>query len=536
MSTIPADRQLPGVKPYKTDDFFQKQHKPITLFPLASYDIGTKQIFPGIQETSHRNTLANPKLLERYNDEHGMRRTVVFVILAHVNGLPVVLTIKSNSNNKKKNKGVSLPGAVLQPEEDELLGIQRALHERFDPLNKVDFLRLKLLSGKAAAERRRKVEKNRQLKKKGNEGEQEKIESKNRNLALLKKKGANADMKGNGHPNGKEKNNEIEKEKQNGDNGNDQDTNMTDAGRVSNQQSESSYGKDTSKQSKDGIKIAQDEDENFESGNDANNDELADYETDLIEPPTYLPQQQPLHIVACIGRYWRPEANDNLYPYLPPHITKPKELVKIYLITLPRRRILQCPRNLGTIFPMSIYDIQQHKSHSGGLRGSSQMLLHSVPLLISQFNFQYASREGPNSKQQTIIKQDPVLGKYVAKRKKAFFNQLKRNKKQKVVSKDENVLIDEDWDNNDSEHLDGNKLHDSEDEEITDLGEIDETTQTAKSLKYTDDSNTKPQTQEETKPQKESQLENNNDGAAETVSVGETKQQSQPVANVHMLA
>jgi hypothetical protein len=43
-------------------------------------------------------------------------------------------------------------------------------------------------------------------------------------------------------------------------------------------------------------------------------------------------------IADCIGMYWRPNHGDSsLFPYLPAHITRPKEIKKIFLVPLPER-------------------------------------------------------------------------------------------------------------------------------------------------------------------------------------------------------
>lgn len=42
-----------------------------------------------------------------------------------------------------------------------------------------------------------------------------------------------------------------------------------------------------------------------------------------------------LQIGDCVGVYWRPNFENNiLYPYLPPHITKPKVLVPIPVLAV----------------------------------------------------------------------------------------------------------------------------------------------------------------------------------------------------------
>ena len=44
-----------------------------------------------------------------------------------------------------------------------------------------------------------------------------------------------------------------------------------------------------------------------------------------------------LQIGECVGTLWRPNFDANLYPYLPAHITKPKEVKRLHIIPLPER-------------------------------------------------------------------------------------------------------------------------------------------------------------------------------------------------------
>lgn len=39
----------------------------------------------------------------------------------------------------------------------------------------------------------------------------------------------------------------------------------------------------------------------------------------------------------CVGIYWRPNFETILYPYLPPHITRPKECKKLFIAPLPEK-------------------------------------------------------------------------------------------------------------------------------------------------------------------------------------------------------
>lgn len=38
-----------------------------------------------------------------------------------------------------------------------------------------------------------------------------------------------------------------------------------------------------------------------------------------------------------IGNWWRPNFDPPRYPYIPPHVTKPKEQTKLFLVQLPEK-------------------------------------------------------------------------------------------------------------------------------------------------------------------------------------------------------
>ena len=65
-----------------------------------------------------------------------------------------------------------------------------------------------------------------------------------------------------------------------------------------------------------------------------------------------------------IGTWWRPNFEPAQYPYIPPHITKPKEQKKLFLVQLPEKAFFAVPRNykLGMVsHKMSQITIFGHK-------------------------------------------------------------------------------------------------------------------------------------------------------------------------------
>lgn len=49
--------------------------------------------------------------------------------------------------------------------------------------------------------------------------------------------------------------------------------------------------------------------------------------------------RMPWDIGECIGTSWRPNFDTVFYPYLPPHITRPKECKKLFIIPLPDKAL-----------------------------------------------------------------------------------------------------------------------------------------------------------------------------------------------------
>ena len=47
----------------------------------------------------------------------------------------------------------------------------------------------------------------------------------------------------------------------------------------------------------------------------------------------------------CIGNWWRPNFEPPRYPYIPAHVTKPKEHTRLFLIQLPEKTLFAVPSN-----------------------------------------------------------------------------------------------------------------------------------------------------------------------------------------------
>lgn len=45
--------------------------------------------------------------------------------------------------------------------------------------------------------------------------------------------------------------------------------------------------------------------------------------------------RSPWDIAECVGSWVRPNFDTMFYPYTPPHITRPKEIKKVFVVQLP---------------------------------------------------------------------------------------------------------------------------------------------------------------------------------------------------------
>lgn len=82
----------------------------------------------------------------------------------------------------------------------------------------------------------------------------------------------------------------------------------------------------------------------------------------------------------CAGIYWRPNFENNiLYPYLPPHITKPKECKKLFIVPLPERCYFSVPRNLKLI-AVPFFELYENTQRYGPV-------ISALPQMLSRFHF-----------------------------------------------------------------------------------------------------------------------------------------------------
>lgn len=84
----------------------------------------------------------------------------------------------------------------------------------------------------------------------------------------------------------------------------------------------------------------------------------------------------------CLLQLWRPEFDDNLYPYLPAHVSRPKEQLRAVLVGLPPRCVVQVPKGTSLEF-VSLHEIRRGGVHVFG------PLVGALPELLSRTTLKF---------------------------------------------------------------------------------------------------------------------------------------------------
>ncbi|XP_053209604.1 cleavage and polyadenylation specificity factor subunit 5-like [Panonychus citri] len=86
-------------------------------------------------------------------------------------------------------------------------------------------------------------------------------------------------------------------------------------------------------------------------------------------------------IEDTIGNWWRPNFEPPQYPYVPPHITKPKEHKRLFLVQLPEKALFAVPKNYKLV-AAPLFELYDNAQGYGPI-------ISSLPQTLSRFNFIY---------------------------------------------------------------------------------------------------------------------------------------------------
>ncbi|KAK8577514.1 hypothetical protein V6N13_027786 [Hibiscus sabdariffa] len=96
--------------------------------------------------------------------------------------------------------------------------------------------------------------------------------------------------------------------------------------------------------------------------------------------PALVPDWQIGEVVAI---WWRPNFETMMYPYCPPHITKPKECKKLFLVHLFEKEYFAVPKNLK-LLDVPLLELYDNVQRYGPV-------ISSIPQQLSRFQFNMIS-------------------------------------------------------------------------------------------------------------------------------------------------
>jgi len=86
-------------------------------------------------------------------------------------------------------------------------------------------------------------------------------------------------------------------------------------------------------------------------------------------------------IEDTISNWWRPNFDPPRYPYIPAHITKPKEHTKLFLVQLPDKALFAVPKNYKLV-AATLFELYDNSQGYGPI-------IASLPQALNRFNFLY---------------------------------------------------------------------------------------------------------------------------------------------------
>ncbi|KAI4167743.1 MAG: hypothetical protein LQ346_009071, partial [Caloplaca aetnensis] len=87
-----------------------------------------------------------------------------------------------------------------------------------------------------------------------------------------------------------------------------------------------------------------------------------------------------------LAQWWRPNFETFMYPFLPAHVTRPKECKKLYFIQLPKSKVLSVPKNMK-LLAVPLFELYDNTARYGPQ-------LSAIPHLLSRYRFEFVDDDG----------------------------------------------------------------------------------------------------------------------------------------------
>eukprot|EP00879_Flechtneria_rotunda_P016248 GHRR01016999.1.p1 GENE.GHRR01016999.1~~GHRR01016999.1.p1 ORF type:complete len:232 (+),score=58.23 GHRR01016999.1:1130-1825(+) len=97
---------------------------------------------------------------------------------------------------------------------------------------------------------------------------------------------------------------------------------------------------------------------------------------DIYLAPESEMLKSPWDIGECVGSWVRPNFDTVFYPYTPPHITKPKEVKKLYVVQLPENTYFGVPKSYNLV-AVPLFELYDNFTRYGPV-------IASIPIMLSR--------------------------------------------------------------------------------------------------------------------------------------------------------
>lgn len=101
-----------------------------------------------------------------------------------------------------------------------------------------------------------------------------------------------------------------------------------------------------------------------------------------------------------LGQWWRPHFEPPMYPYIPAHITKPKEVLKLFLVHLPEACHFSVPSSLK-LLAVPVFELLDNVPRYGPI-------LSCLPALLSRFTLRCLSEPLPAPASKDTEEEEPA--------------------------------------------------------------------------------------------------------------------------------
>ncbi len=92
------------------------------------------------------------------------------------------------------------------------------------------------------------------------------------------------------------------------------------------------------------------------------------------------------NVHSTLAQWWRPNFETFMYPYLPPHVSRPKECKKLYFVQLPSSKVIFCPKNMKLI-AVPLFELFDNSGRYGPQ-------LSAIPHYLSRYRWEFVDEEG----------------------------------------------------------------------------------------------------------------------------------------------